>query len=550
MNARKRWDAAVLGGGIAGCCAAWALRFAGKRVLLIDRGGRRGASWAAAGLISPLAGRRMAGVWRFGRFWPAALGFYRQVEAALGAPLLAVGPGVWCFTSDQQRLDFLARPPAPWLEAAELGTSKLEQSLLAPYGSVLIGQCGRLNVAAFLQATYQAFAAGGAFLQADLPHLTDLILRGPGPIPLDPLDASVDRLVVCTGCEDPGLPLWRNVPWAFSTGETLTVRLDGYQGEQVVHGPVWLAPLQEGTYRVGATFDPGRTDGLPTELGRSELLSDLRRLTTGQFRVEQHHAGVRPTLADRKPLAGWLPEDPRIGVLTGLGAHGSLRAPWLAQRLVETWSLGGWATGEVSAERFAQSPPRLRPTEFAHQIVAASLAAGDLAIDCTAGNGVDTEWLARCVGPAGEVLAIDLQQVAIERTAERLNLARAGGAALANVELICGSHALLPAIRPDWNGRVGAVMFNLGYLPGGDPSITSVSATTCEALGSALAMLRPRGVVTVVAYPGHPAGAEELRSLEDLVRSAPLSSFRVERHDPAPGRRPGPVLFVFRHHGS
>lgn len=555
MNGRKHWDAAVLGGGIAGCCAAWALRFAGKRVLLIDRGGRTGASWAAAGLISPIAGQRLAGVWKFNQFWPAALGFYSRVEAAVAAPLLTVGPAVWCFTSDKQRLDFRARSLSPWLEAAELSSEEsaaIQLSVTAPYGAMQISPSGRLDVAAFLEATHRAFAAEGAFEQAALAPLSEEMFQGAGPILLAPHSATADRLILCTGSEDPGLPRWKHLPWTLSTGETLTARLEGYLEQRVVHGPVWVAPQGGGLYRVGATFDRNRTDGLATEAGRYELLSGLRTLITGTIEVREHRAGVRPTLADRKPLAGWLPGSlgigaPRIGLLTGLGAHGSLRAPWLALRLAETWTTGGWASTEASADRFTKSPPRIRPTELAHQIVAASLVAGDLALDATAGNGADTEWLARCVGPTGGVLAIDPQQVALDRTAERLGAARASGAAMANVELVCGSHALLQRLCPEWSGRVGAVMFNLGYLPGGDPAITTLAASTCEALSSAIAMLRPGGVVTVLAYPGHPAGARELLALEAFFKSSALKKYQIDRHDPTPGRTPGPVLFVLRY---
>ncbi|MGK2945520.1 MAG: methyltransferase domain-containing protein, partial [Desulfuromonadales bacterium] len=45
---------------------------------------------------------------------------------------------------------------------------------------------------------------------------------------------------------------------------------------------------------------------------------------------------------------------------------------------------------------------------------------GDLAVDLTAGKGRDTCRLARAIGPAGQVVAFDLQASALEQAAALL----------------------------------------------------------------------------------------------------------------------------------
>ena len=104
----------------------------------------------------------------------------------------------------------------------------------------------------------------------------------------------------------------------------------------------------------------------------------------------------------------------------------------------------------------------------AHELVRERLRPGDIAVDATAGNGVDTLILARLVGERGQVYAFDIQEQALAATRARLE--NAGAAA--HVKLIHDSHARLEHyLSPDQHGRVAAVMFNFGYLPGGDPSI-------------------------------------------------------------------------------
>ena len=166
-------------------------------------------------------------------------------------------------------------------------------------------------------------------------------------------------------------------------------------------------------------------------------------------------------------------------------------------------------------------------TQMAHRVVKTVLAAGDVAIDATAGNGHDTLFLARCVGGLGRVYAFDVQPTAIEQTTALLEQARAEHPELKNghvhrsglgeVRLLQRSHAeLSAAIDPADRGRVGAIMFNLGYLPGGDKAITTQTETTLRAVQAASIVLRPEGVLTVLAYPGHPAGAEEVTALLEL----------------------------------
>ena len=76
-------DAVVLGQGLAGTAVAWAMRWRGFRVVVLDREADVTASRVAAGLITPITGQRLAKTWRLGDLWPAAQTFYRRVEEEL-----------------------------------------------------------------------------------------------------------------------------------------------------------------------------------------------------------------------------------------------------------------------------------------------------------------------------------------------------------------------------------------------------------------------------------------------------------------------------------
>lgn len=150
---------------------------------------------------------------------------------------------------------------------------------------------------------------------------------------------------------------------------------------------------------------------------------------------------------------------------------------------------------------------------------------GGLAVDATAGGGVDTLFLARAAGPDGFVYAFDVQEQAIARTQARLAEASGSGEMLATVELVLAGHERMAEFVPvGAHGRIRAVMFNLGYLPGADPGVITVPETTLAALEAGLTLLSPGGVLTAVLYPGHAGGETEAEAVAAWMAAVPAST--------------------------
>ncbi|WP_223067880.1 class I SAM-dependent methyltransferase [Paenibacillus caui] len=152
---------------------------------------------------------------------------------------------------------------------------------------------------------------------------------------------------------------------------------------------------------------------------------------------------------------------------------------------------------------------------FARQLVSQRLQPGDTAVDATIGTGADTLFLAEASGRKGHVFGFDIQAEALSLARNRL--ARDNSARLAKVTLLERSHAeMAEALPKEHHGRVGAVMFNLGYLPaeGADKAVITQPESTIAALDAALRLLRPRGVITAVVYPGHEGGLAEAARVE------------------------------------
>jgi SAM-dependent methyltransferase len=139
----------------------------------------------------------------------------------------------------------------------------------------------------------------------------------------------------------------------------------------------------------------------------------------------------------------------------------------------------------------------------------------DTVIDATCGNGHDTLKLARLV-PQGHVYAIDKQAVALEKA--RL-LVPAG-----NVTFLHQSHTQLPKVR------CKLVVYNLGYLPGGDKTLTTTAQTTLQSVEVATAQIEVGGAVSITCYPRHAEGEIEEKSLLAWSQGLDPLQWRVIRH--------------------
>lgn len=184
-----------------------------------------------------------------------------------------------------------------------------------------------------------------------------------------------------------------------------------------------------------------------------------------------------------------------------------------------------------------------RITELAHHLVGLVISEGDLSVDATAGNGHDTVFLATKVGEAGHVYSFDIQQEALDTTYNKLkqkNLEK-------RVTLITRGHENLKDYVQD---RAAVIMFNLGYLPGGDRRITTKYDTTIESLEQALTVLAPGGIITVVMYPGHREGFEEKEHIIPFCRQLNSDQYVVLNSRLLNRGHSPPELVVIQRKGS
>ncbi|MTD29518.1 class I SAM-dependent methyltransferase [Planomicrobium sp. YIM 101495] len=158
-----------------------------------------------------------------------------------------------------------------------------------------------------------------------------------------------------------------------------------------------------------------------------------------------------------------------------------------------------------------------RVLPFTKSLLEEAVLQGDYVIDGTAGNGHDTLFLSQLTGPTGKVYAFDIQEQAIQATAERV-------AAHTHVELVHDSHSKITQYVTE---PIAAAVFNLGYLPKGDHAIITKPDSTLEAISQCLDLLKTGGLVLIVIYSGHEGGSEERDAVMAFLQNLPQQAFDV-----------------------
>lgn len=157
---------------------------------------------------------------------------------------------------------------------------------------------------------------------------------------------------------------------------------------------------------------------------------------------------------------------------------------------------------------------------FTHRLWPRFLPTGGTALDATAGNGHDTLKLAQIVGSTGKVYAFDIQHTALQTTRQRLEQHHAHQ----QVQLIHAPHQHLADHVPH---GIDLAVFNCGYLPHGDKTLTTQTETTLLALNASLQHLRRGGLLSLALYSGHPEGQRETHAVLQWAQALNAQQFCV-----------------------
>lgn len=346
---KTQLDYIVVGLGLAGInfCE---LLFKNNKSFVVYDTGENFSSAVSGGLYNPVILKRLTLSWNAADQLKVALPVYEKIEERLGAKFdqkLAVrkkfqsveDQNNWVYGCDKPHLKQYLNP--------EIIMSD-DRFLKVPFGMGEVLNTGRINTAALIKA-YRDFLSKNQQLLLESFKYDRLIINDSR---VNYQDASAKHIVFAEGFGLKKNPFFNSDPLKGNKGELLLIKAPKLKLDFVLKTDVFITPLSDDMYWVGATYNWKDKDLDPTQQAREKLILALEKLIDCDYEVVDHKVGMRPTTVDRRPLVGVHKEHPQLAVLNGLGTRGVMIGPTVARQLFEHLESGVPIPKEVDIRRF------------------------------------------------------------------------------------------------------------------------------------------------------------------------------------------------------
>ncbi|WP_162304377.1 NAD(P)/FAD-dependent oxidoreductase [Maribellus luteus] len=320
----------IVGQGLAGTMLAFEMQEHNIPFRIVSSPNKSKASLVAAGMINPLVFKRLTKSWMADQLLPVMHKRYRELENLLLAsfffekkilkPLSEQEMQLW--KEKQQNPEF-----SSFIESV-LAESPLASLVGSPAYGIVRGS-GYLNLAVFLELAEQYFREKGWLLEAGFLLDDDI----PDFFEIEGIKA--ENIVFCEGYHLAENPLFQLVKMNPAKGEVLQIHAPDLPEEFILNKRVFVLPVGNHRFKVGSTYEWDDLSETPTEKGKDSITERLENLVKTGYTIEEHWAGVRPTVADRRPVLGVHPKHKNVFVFNGLGTKGVMLAPWLAAEMVK-----------------------------------------------------------------------------------------------------------------------------------------------------------------------------------------------------------------------
>ncbi|WP_396194735.1 NAD(P)/FAD-dependent oxidoreductase [Flavobacterium sp.] len=345
-------DYIIVGSGLAGIAFAETL-LQNQKSFVVFENQSQNSSRIAGGLYNPVILKRFSQVWDANRQIDMANRFYAQIEDKLQIQVDFKLPIYRKFFSIEEQNNWFAASDKPTL-APFLSTHiihKKYQAIDAPFGFGEVLHTGYLDTEVFLEAYHSYLKSLNVFQSFAFEY--DKIQFEDNTVVYEKYQAK--HIVFAEGFGMHANPYFKNLPLDGTKGELFLINAPDLDLDVIINTSIFILPLGNNLFKVGATYNWEDKTDLPTEDGKKELVERIQEILNCDFEIVAHLAGVRPTVKDRRPLLGTHPAHKSLHILNGLGTRGVMLAPAMALDLFDYIENGKPLNKSVDIQRYITS---------------------------------------------------------------------------------------------------------------------------------------------------------------------------------------------------
>ena len=320
-------DYIIVGSGLAGIAFSEMALQNNKSIFVINNNSQNSTK-IAGGLYNPVILKRFSEVWNAKEQLDLLYTFYANLEKKLKVKLDYKLPLLRKFYSIEEQNNWFAASDKPNLcnfLSTNLITTKWD-AIHSPFNFGEVLYSGYVDTVLLLES-YKSFLIKEKLYLDDTFDYSQLILNSDS---IEYKTIKAKNIIFAEGFGMLSNPFFNKLPLDGTKGELLIIKAPNLNLEVIMKSSIFVIPLGNDLYKVGATYNWEDKTNIPTETAKIELIENLKELITCGFEIIEHHAGVRPTVKDRRPLVGTHPNHDRIHLLNGLGTRGVMLAPSMA----------------------------------------------------------------------------------------------------------------------------------------------------------------------------------------------------------------------------
>lgn len=323
-------DFIIVGQGLAGTLLAYELFRLNRTFVVFNDPDQIKSSDVAAGIINPVVFRRMTKSWMVDAAFPQMETTYRKLEELLREQLYFPGRMLKIMSEDIVEFwkeKIFANHLEAYLEV-EPNLNFRNPGIFNTFSFGCVNKSGRVDIQKLIFA-FSGFLNQLYSIRNEKIDCEKLVFQSDS-VNYDNIAA--EKIIFCEGSAASQNPFFKNLKFKHSKGEVLELKIPEMNLNEIVSGEVFMMPIGNDRYKIGATYSWDELNRETTESARVELLDKLRNISSTHFEVLNQKAGIRPTMHDRKPVIGLLPDNPQIGIFNGLGSKGVLLGPYFAKQ--------------------------------------------------------------------------------------------------------------------------------------------------------------------------------------------------------------------------
>lgn len=342
-------DFLIVGAGLAGISFA-ETAFINNKSFIVINDDSQNSTRVAGGIYNPVILKRFSLPHNAKEHLEYIGPFYKTIEERLKVKFMHELPVYRKFASVEEQNNWFQAADKPFLDSF-LSTDIVHtkyQGVDSPYGFGKVLCTGHMDTVGFLEV-YHAFLKDNGWLLNETFEYDKVVIE---ESVISYKDIRAKHIIFAEGFGIHSNPYFKHLPLDGTKGELLIIKAADLELDAVINASIFILPLGDDLYKVGATYEWYDKTPYPTEDGKRELIEKLEELISCPYKILDQQAGIRPTVKDRKALIGTHPEYKNVHLLNGLGTRGVMLGPPMAKELYDSIVNGIPVDKAVSLMRF------------------------------------------------------------------------------------------------------------------------------------------------------------------------------------------------------